>query len=329
MIEKTWYLRNKNIIAKSLIPISKIFTNIALRRQKKYSQNQYKSKIPIIIVGNISVGGTGKTPVVLNLCNFLLKNNKKVAIISRGYQAKSKYYPFEINNDTKPNQCGDEPYMMFEALNKKVPIIIDPNRTNAIKYIENNLNGIDFIISDDGLQHYKIGRSYEIVVIDALRMFGNGLCIPAGPLREPVNRIKTVDSVIAIGDINYKDKQILQNLNKNTQFTKIEPISIVNIVTNERINIENFNNKSVVAVAGIGNPNKFFKSLDEININIVVKKIFKDHHKFQKSDFNDINKNNIVIMTYKDAVKCRSFVNKNFWYLDIGLDLNFNHVLNL
>ncbi|MFC4893016.1 tetraacyldisaccharide 4'-kinase [Pseudofrancisella aestuarii] len=326
MIEKHWYSRKKTILSAILEPASYIFSKIASHRKKNLQEKQYKSKIPIIIVGNISVGGTGKTPVVRALSEYFLAEGKKPAIISRGYGAKADTYPFEVDENTKPSQCGDEPCMMHDALQGKVPIIIDANRARAIKFIEEKYSNIDVIISDDGLQHYKIARDYELVVVDASRMFGNGLTFPAGPLRESIDRIKEVDAVIAIGNCKDEDKKLLQEFNKNILFTKIIPKEFINIKTGERKSLSEFNRINLTAIVGIGNPQKFFNSLEELGVVVTKRKIFKDHYKFKESDFIEFDGDDVIVMTYKDAVKCKDFAKENWWYLDISVELCFEKI---
>ena len=149
MIEKSWYRRDVSLLNFLLKPISIIFAKIAANRKAKYLSSQYKSKIPIIVVGNISIGGTGKTPVVRKLAQQYLAGGKKPAIISRGYGAKASRYPFVVTCNTIPSQCGDEPAMLYDALKGQVPIIISPNRVDSVKLIEQKHKDVDVIICDD------------------------------------------------------------------------------------------------------------------------------------------------------------------------------------
>ncbi|MBK2357023.1 tetraacyldisaccharide 4'-kinase [Francisella hispaniensis] len=321
MLDKIWYRSKPSLLSRLLQPVSLVFTKVANKRKIKQQLKQYKSKIPIIVVGNISVGGTGKTPVVRMLAQQYLAQRKKPAIISRGYGAKADNYPFEVTNSTLATQCGDEPAMLFDALQAKVPIVIAPERVEAVKYIEKNFPDTDIIISDDGLQHYKLARDKEIVVVDATRMFGNKLCLPAGPLREPIERLKKVDQIIVIGNCSGQDRELLKNY-KNVTYAKIVATEFVNLLTMEKVAKTKFKNQNVIAIAGIGNPTKFFKTLEDNAINMTAKKVFKDHHKFTQSDFEDIDSTITVVMTYKDAIKCKNFAKPNWWYLDIALDID-------
>lgn len=327
MLEKIWYKRDMSAISFLLYPISLIFLKVAQKRKAKQQLEQYKSDIRVVIVGNISVGGTGKTPVVRKLAEKHIAEGKKPVIISRGYGAKAENYPFVVNADTKPNECGDEPAMLYDALVGQVPIVIGPQRVESVKFIEKNFPDTDVIISDDGLQHYKLGRDYEYCVIDATRMLGNQLCIPAGPLRESVERLGSVDSVIVIGKLKNDDREFLEFYNENILKSKIEPVRFVNLKTKETADIDSFYGNSVTAVAGIGNPDKFFSSIGGLGINIHHEKIFKDHHKYTLKDFSDVETDDKVIMTYKDAIKCKGFAKENWWYLDIDISLGFNDLL--
>ncbi|WP_150464841.1 tetraacyldisaccharide 4'-kinase [Francisella sp. SYW-2] len=320
MIDNIWYKPQLGILSYILSPIAFIFSKIAHNRKIRLQNNQYESKIPVIIVGNISVGGTGKTPVVRMFANQYLEQGKKPVIISRGYGAKAERYPFEVDSKTPASVCGDEPAMLFDALDGKVPIVISPHRVDSVKYIEKNYPDADVIISDDGLQHYKLARTKEVVVIDASRMFGNGLCLPAGPLREPVERLKSVDQIITIGNLDNQNYSELLNYNSNIVRAKIKATKFVNLVTKQSIPIDSFYGKSIDAVAGIGNPDKFFSSLDELGVNIYHEHIFRDHHKYTPKDFEHFDPEQIVIMTYKDAIKCKDFAKSNWWYLDIALE---------
>lgn len=320
MIDKIWYRSKPSLISLLLKPVSILFSKIAASRKIKQLEIQYKSKIPVTIVGNISVGGTGKTPVVRKLAEEYLKIGKNPAIISRGYGAKADRYPFEVTKDTPASQCGDEPAMLFDALRGQIPIVISPQRVDSVKYIEQEYPNTDVIISDDGLQHYKLGRDREIVVVDASRMFGNQLCLPAGPLREPVVRLESVDQVVVVGELDSDDYSFLKSYNDNVVEAKIIPSNFVNLVTNEVVESDYFYAREVFAVAGIGNPDKFFNTLSELGINISDSKVFKDHHKYISKDFDSIGSNQPLIMTYKDAIKCKSFAKDNWWYLDIGLN---------
>ncbi len=303
-----------------LWPASVVFQFLAKLRcwyQKKYA---YRSKLPVIVVGNISVGGTGKTPVVEAVCSYLQKKGYHPAIISRGYGGKSDHYPLEVNNTILINECGDEPYMLKNRL-PSIPIVIDPNRTNAIKYIEKELPYIDAIISDDGLQHYRIARDFEIAVIDGKRGLGNGLCLPAGPLREPPQRLNTVNAIIVNGDAMV--------VNQYKGFTmQLTATNFVNLKSAAIVDLSYFSSNKVHAVAGIGNPERFFNTLSAF-VSGINKHSFADHYAYMPKDFAFDDGVTPVIMTQKDAVKCNAFAKDNWWYLNVepDIDAKFFHLL--
>ncbi len=311
IIERMWYTPKKTALAYLLYPMSKLFFLIAKRRRQQQSSSAYKSKLPVIIVGNITVGGTGKTPVVEAICNHLLKKGFSPAIISRGYGGSAKSYPFVISKSTKPCQCGDEPYMLSKLL-PNIPIVISPKRVDSVRYIENQLQDVNVIISDDGLQHYALARDIEIAVVDGKRGFGNQLLLPAGPLREPIQRLKEVDFTIINGgeDISFE----------NSFNMRLVPSCFVNIASGQTLSISAFQkqyqNDELVAIAGIGNPKRFFDQLASLGFHQLKVRAFPDHYAYKAQDFNDLDAK-LVVMTYKDAVKCESFATKHFWYLKV------------
>lgn len=314
-MQNDWYKAHKTWRAILLMPLSWLFLSIANKRKILLHKNAYKSTIPIIIVGNITIGGTGKTPVVQAICNYLQQKGYHPAVITRGFGGKTVHYPFVINENISPNICGDEPFMLNKLL-QTVPVVVSPKRSEAVEYIENQLTIVDVVISDDGLQHYAMNRDIEIAVIDGERLFGNGLCLPAGPLREPIARLQTVDMIIVNGlgggDIHIPNK---------TQYNmQLLPQWLVNLKTGQRVGINEFiisKGKACYGIAGIGNPKRFFRTIENLGFS-VDEHAFKDHHSFTIEDFKAINdKKKTIIMTYKDAVKCQSFSKSNWYYLAI------------
>ena len=263
---------------------------------------------PIIVVGNLSVGGTGKTPFISSLVEYLKSRQFSVGIVSRGYGANIKIFPHQISPDDTAEAVGDEPLMQARKLN--VPIVISPNRAQAVNYLLSK-NNVDVVISDDGLQHYAMSRDIEIVLFDGAREFGNRLILPFGPLREPVSRLKSVDFVVQNGTQNsfpvkYKSQLI--------------EVALVNIASQEERPLDYLSEHEVVAVAGIGNPQRFFSSLEKF-VAIKSKSIYPDHHAFQLKDFDHIHEDKLVVMTEKDAVKCEAFAKKNWFYLKIRMEV--------
>jgi len=306
---KFW--EKRNWFAYCLSPLAFIFQTIAaIQKIKKVT----RLKIPIIVVGNITVGGTGKTPLVIWLANFLRQQGFNPGIISRGYAGKAPYYPYSVTPTSNPIHTGDEALLL--AQRTYCPVVIDPNRVAAAKKIlaDNNCN---IIISDDGLQHYKLGRDIEIIVIDGEGRFGNGFCLPAGPLREPLTRLKEVDFIVTNGQPQ-QNEYGMQLMPGKFQQLKNQTISYP---------LEYFKNKTVHAVAGIGNPQRFFKLLKAMGLTII-EHPFPDHYLFKKEDFN-FSKHETIVMTEKDAVICRDFAGENYWYLPVEATINKELGINL
>jgi tetraacyldisaccharide 4'-kinase len=258
----------------------------------------------VIVVGNISVGGNGKTPMVIWLCEYYQKLNKKVVVISRGYGGNSEYYPCEVDQHSSPYQCGDEPVLI--AKRTHYPVIVGPNRVDNIKLAIEKHNP-DVIISDDGMQHYKMGRHLELCIVDSKRQFGNGLLMPAGPLRETKKRLNSIDLVIENGG--------------EAPFHYVLEQGGLYHVKNDTPAIFESDKISGIAVSAIGNPARFETSLTQANINIIDKQHFRDHHKFLIDDFTH-DSNISIFMTEKDAVKCKSFAKDNWYYLKVDAKPN-------
>lgn len=310
-MEKIWFEDHpaKFLLAPLLYPLSKVFGVIANHKRKQFvsqSNHAYRSPIPVIVVGNLSVGGNGKTPMVIWLVEQLQAQGMKPGVISRGYGAKAKQYPLLVEKATSTKQAGDEPVLIFQRTN--APVCVSPNRQQAIKELLNH--GVNIIISDDGLQHYKMARDLEIVVIDGVRRFGNGHYLPFGPLRELPDRLASVDIKICNGD----------KANANEKQMRLEARDFINVATGEKANADDV--QSAIAIAGIGNPKRFFTTLSQMGVTTSQEIAFADHQDFQISQLTEFaNSTNAILMTEKDAVKCRSFAIENeikhWWYLPV------------
>lgn len=296
----------KSIIAYLLLPIALAYYFIIKLRKYCYQHAIFKSKkfpVPVIVVGNITLGGTGKTPLVIYLIELLKQQGYKPGVVSRGYGGKAQRYPCKVTESTKASEVGDEPTLIF--LRTKVPVVVDPIRINAAEVLINQYD-CDVVISDDGLQHYALQRDIEIAVIDSHKKFGNGFLFPAGPLREPRSRLKSVDMIITNGESHNKDYFSL----------KVEAAGIINLVDNDkRVSAEYFSNKQLIAMAGIGNPERFFKTLSQLGLSYL-KHPLPDHYHYTIADFKDVNDSQII-MTEKDAVKAKSYAKGNMWYVPI------------
>ncbi|WP_455648080.1 tetraacyldisaccharide 4'-kinase [Lonepinella koalarum] len=303
-----WYSNSK--IAYLLLPFSWLFSLISSFRRFLFKSGilkSYRCPVPVVIVGNLSVGGNGKTPVTIWLVDQLQQRGINCGVISRGYGSKSDYYPRLVKIDDDPIQSGDEPLLI--AKRTGVPVCISPNRQQAIELLLKE-HDCDVIISDDGLQHYKLQRDIEIVVMDAERGLGNGLLLPAGPLRENASRLKTVDFVITNGAANAYTDAVM----------KLVPHYAINLVTGEKRLLSEI--KQAQAMAGIGNPQRFFTMLQGLNIELNKIQAFADHQAYSAALFNAFDKNQPLLMTEKDAVKCGKFSQQNWWYVPVDAEIS-------
>lgn len=306
-IEQAWYNAQSpwhyRCLKYALLPLVPIFCLLArFHRWKQEKHRPQHSIVPIIVVGNITVGGTGKTPLVIHLAELLKKAGYKPAIISRGYGGKAQEWPQSVTASSDPQWVGDEPVLMASRTN--VPVVVGSDRNADIQHVLET-EACNIIISDDGLQHYKMPRTLEIVVIDGKRRLGNGLCLPAGPLRESAKRLKTCDFVVTNGQ-NPEVAEYAMNMTGQR---------LVRLNAHGTERLDAFAGKTVHAVTGIGNPERFFRHLEQAGL-VVIRHCFVDHHFFEEQQlmFDD---NHPVLMTEKDAVKCRSFSIAKAWYLPI------------
>ncbi len=314
-LTKSWY--EQQGWTQALKPLAKIFAWQVAKRRSAYQQGKYKiwqAPVPVLVVGNICVGGVGKTPLVAALCELLLEHGWRPAIVSRGYGGKATKYPYQVTSSSVARECGDEPLLLYQRT--ECPVVVDPNRVSAVQHLLANTD-CNLIISDDGLQHYALGRDIEIAVIDGARGLGNGLMIPAGPLREPKDRLNEVDFII-INGLGFVTEQPCLGMS-------LKADQLVNIITGKVMPVDALINSSFVhAVAGIGNPKRFFESLKQLGYTLECHE-FNDHHSFVAKDiwFED---DRPVIMTEKDAVKCNVFAGQNCWYLKVSaqLETGFN-----
>jgi len=324
LIEKVWYSQSRYIWL--LWPFSFFFYLIVQTKRFLYKRNilsSQKFSVPVIVIGNITVGGTGKTPFIHQLIKHLNTKGYKVGIVSRGYKAECQVFPHQLSDEDDANLVGDEALMQYRSLNHlckiATPIVIDPNRSRAVTHLINN-NDIDLVISDDGLQHYAMSRDSEIVLFDFKRSFGNKFILPFGPLREPVSRLKSVDLVV-------------QNGSKETSYTdchaQLVASEFIHLKTGESFPLDFFRkkNKSVNATAAIGHPQRFFETLSEL-VNIDDTRSFIDHHSFIEKDFISYS-DKLVVMTEKDAVKCMPFAKDNWYYLKVEMKYNKDLVSKL
>lgn len=270
--------------------------------------------VPVVVVGNITVGGSGKTPLVLWLAEKLRRLGFQPGIISRGYGGKN-WAQTEVMPGADPLLVGDEPVLL--AKRSGCPVWIGRNRAEAARALLKAHPACNLILSDDGLQHYRLFRSVEIAVVDGERRFGNGFLLPAGPLREPVARLSSVDAVV----VNGGSGKIPQRA--RTGFAmRLAGAEFYNLADpTQRAKQQDFVGQILHAIAGIGNPARFFEHLRSLGL-VVSEHPFPDHHAFQPQE---LDFPGLVLMTEKDGVKCARFAKDNYWVLaveaEVGEDL--------
>lgn len=313
-IERAW--QHGHLMLWLLWPLTLVYRLVTSLRRMCYRSGLFRSvklPIPVIIVGNITVGGNGKTPMVVWLANNLTEKGYRVGIISRGYGG-SATQAMIVDNQTPVEECGDEPKLIVRKTNCLMAIGRD--RVAAAELVietaKNRDKPLDFIVSDDGLQHYRLGRDVEIAIVDGVRRLGNGKLLPMGPLREPKTRLREVDLVICNGGAS----------NFNEESLDLIPDAIERISTGEKIPLDQFKEGEVVAMAGIGYPPRFFDTLSGLGINTVKQVAFADHQPYNATQLEQLTSaGQFLLMTEKDAVKCQDFAQDNWYYLPVTAEL--------
>ena len=307
-------------LALVLSPLALAFGAVTWLRRSLYRARllpRFRARVPVIVVGNVTVGGTGKTPLTLAILDFLQRKGFTPGAIARGYgrvppRESDPHGVVRVYPDiATPELFGDEPVVI--ARRSRVPVYISPDRPAAARSLLAAHPEVDVLVSDDGMQHYALARDIEIAVVDAERRFGNGLLLPSGPLREPVSRLKTVDAVVVNGgptDLRWNERQFAMRLS-GERFCKL--------TSNQEVAPAEFalmaRGRQVVAVAGIGHPPRFFEHLARLGV--VARAIaFPDHHHYQPADLK-LPGAEVIVMTEKDAVKCAAFADARMWFLSV------------
>jgi len=289
-----------------LLPLSVLFRIVVSVRRFAYKSgvlHSHKLPVPVIVVGNITVGGTGKTPLVIWLVEALRAAGHQPGVVSRGYGGNAEVWPQAVNADSDPAMVGDEPVLI--ARRAACPVVVAPQRVAAARRLIADY-ACDVVVCDDGLQHYALRRDAEIAVIDGERRLGNGRCLPAGPLRETAARLRSVDLIVLNGAAS--SGECGMQLSGSVAQSLAGP-------PRER-DLGEWRGTTVHGVAGIGNPGRFFAHLRGQGLN-VVEHPFPDHHRFQAADLH-FEDDLPVIMTEKDAVKCRGFAGPQHWYVPVS-----------
>jgi tetraacyldisaccharide 4'-kinase len=288
-----------------LLPLSWLYCVIAVGRRKAYQlrfNKSYAAGVPLIVIGNIVAGGSGKTPLLIALCELIKEKGFKPGVVSRGYGGAVNGIK-QVQKSDSAELVGDEPLMIYQRTG--IPLVVGADRVAAVNYLLQN-NQCDVVLSDDGLQHYRMRRDIEVAVVDASRGFGNGFCLPAGPLRERVSRLNDVDLIVYNG----------ANDNAESCCYTLEIVDVCALDGERHTPLSSFAGKRVHAVAGIGHPSRFFAQLRDNEID-VIEHAFSDHHVFSEADFSGW-QNDCILMTEKDAVKCRQLLLSDAWAVNVS-----------
>lgn len=321
---QAWYEGHAGLV--TLWPLEKLYRIVVQRKRQRFLRGEldsYRAPVPVIIVGNITVGGTGKTPLILWLIEYCRARNLRVGVVSRGYGGHPPNWPWTVQANNDAGQVGDEPALLVRRA--AVPLVIDPQRPRAVQQLLAE-HDLDVVLCDDGLQHYQLARDLELVLIDADRGLGNQRCLPAGPLREPVERLQSVDALLFNGASEDNQQGFAMFL---------QPTQLINVRTGVCQPLDYFPaGQSVHAVAGIGNPQRFFNTLEQLHWQ-PIPHAFADHAQFTADDL-DFADDLPVLMTEKDAVKCQAFAQEHWWYVAVDaqpshgfvqwLDTRFNEI---
>ena len=309
-LTKLWY---RDSAGPSLLqPLSWLYATAIRVRATAYARRwltTHHVNKPVVVVGNLTVGGTGKTPLVIWLARHLTERGLRVGIVSRGYGSEAAEAPRQVDETSNWQDVGDEPLLLYRGT--RCVTLIGRDRVAAAQALVTR--GVDVIVSDDGLQHLRLARDCEIVVIDGTRGFGNGRMLPAGPLREPVSHVADADIIVINGVAEHSSlRRVGLNIEARALQMTLLPGDAVRLDGREPPrSLEAFRGRSVHAVAGIGNPARFFRDLRARGLD-VMEHAFPDHHPFAAHDLS-FGDDLPVLMTEKDAVKCASFADPRLW----------------
>ena len=317
-LERAWYKPRSWSL--TLLPLSYLFRGVAAGR-KAYLQSRYQAEpfaVPVVVVGNIAVGGTGKTPLIIRLVHSLQAEGIRPGIVSRGYGGQPAKVPRQVSADSSAEVFGDEPVLIAREAN--CPVVVDSDRVAAVEYLMTECD-VDVVLSDDGLQHYRMHRDLEIAVLDGRRGLGNGQCLPAGPLREPPGRLRSVDFIVLNGEAVADSLASPAWPSRHAVSMTLQPTFFRHLRSGQRVAAHDWTGSlGVHAVAGIGNPERFSATLRTLGLAPMLHH-FPDHHAFTPTDlvFND---DLPVVMTSKDAVKCEAFAPDNAWVLEVAAEVD-------
>jgi tetraacyldisaccharide 4'-kinase len=302
----------------ALWPVSTVYVALTRLRRTAYRRGWrpvVESPVPVIVVGNVSVGGTGKTPFVIWLAEQLTQRGRKVGIVTRGYRGKGTEWPRTVAPNSDPAEVGDEPVLL--ARRTGCPVVAGPDRVACVETLLKTTR-VDVVLTDDGLQHYRLGRSFEIAVVDGARGMGNGLCLPAGPLREPVSRLQEVDAIV----VNGGDWGHAGVFRATAVVTKVYHLEDGALRT-----LDSFRAEPVHAVAGIGNPQRFFDLLRDADLEVEAHPL-ADHADIGPDQLS-FDEPGAVLITEKDAVKCEHLKPRGVWCVVVDFQFNADQTARL
>ncbi len=297
------FWQHRGLTALSLAPLSWLYGIAVWLRRELLGMRRFRSpapEVPVIVVGNMTVGGTGKTPLVLWLTQMFKRHGLRAGIVSRGYGVTLGADARLVTADGDVADNGDEPLLLAQRCG--CPVAIHPNRRKAVQRLLRVVPRVDIVIADDGLQHYALHRDIEIALIDGDRRFGNGMLLPAGPLREPPGRLAGIDFLVCRGG-PARGREFTLSLSLGDAVNIRDP--------HRQRMLSRFRGQPVVAMCGIGNPRNFFDMLRAAGL-VFQERAFEDHHRFTPEDF-PVDSNTAVLMTGKDAVKCTAWAGANCW----------------
>jgi tetraacyldisaccharide 4'-kinase len=280
----------------------------AAARRKHDESKRVEFAAPVIVVGNLTVGGTGKTPLVIWLVARLTERGYRPGIVCNGYRGQAESWPQRVTAESDPAEVGDEAVLL--ALKARCPVVAGPDRVAAVEELLKG-GAVDVVVSDDGLQHYRMGRALEIAVVDGVRGLGNGLCLPAGPLREPASRLREVDAIVVNGG-KWGHAGVFR--------AEVLATGVRQTATGTIKTLKEFEDHDVHAVAAIGHPDRFFELLT--NHGLVVEPHPLPDHAPLDAESLSFDDDNPVFITEKDEVKCKGFAEDNVWCLVVELRLN-------
>jgi tetraacyldisaccharide 4'-kinase len=314
LVDRIWY--GESSFRLLLLPFTWIYAVVTACRRYLYSSGvlrSYRLPVPVIVVGNITAGGTGKTPLTMWLAEQLAEREYTPAIVSRGYGGSVGPIPLQVTADSDPADVGDEAVLL--ATRSNCPVVVHPDRVAAATVaIE---LGADVIIADDGLQHYRLARDFEIAVVDGARLYGNRQLLPAGPLREPLRRLNSIEQILVQRESNASSELLHRSGDSPPKNFRLVASAFCRLDDSDIRHCGEFSGTTMHALAAIGNPERFFRLLEEHDIE-VIRHPLGDHAEIKQKhlDFDD---GLDVVMTEKDAVKCRRLDTRNAWYVPVDV----------